>query len=102
MWAPHRAYQFTIARAILHDAQCPNHLWGHAILHACYLRNRRPSKKCGGKSPVHYATGAPADLSKLRVFGCPAMVHVRERQRADLKLDHRPALTMFIGVAMAF
>ena len=90
---------FTIARALLHDAKCPNHLWGHAILHACYLRNRRPSKKCGGKSPVHYATGAPADLSKLRVFGCPAMVHVRERQRADPKLDHRSVLTMFVGMS---
>jgi hypothetical protein len=90
---------FTIARALLHDAQCPNHLRGHAILHACYLRNRRPSKKCGGKSPAHYATGAPADLYKLRVFGCPAMVHVRERQRSDPKLDHRPALTMFVGMS---
>jgi hypothetical protein len=90
---------FTIARALLHDAQCPNHLWGHAILHACYLRNRRPSKKCSGKSSVHYATGAPADLSKLRAFGCPAMVHARERQRPDPKLDHRPVLTMFVGVS---
>jgi IS30 family transposase len=79
---------FAIARALLHDAQCPNHPWGHAILHACYLCNRRPSKKCGGKSPAHYATGAPADLSKLRAFGCPAMAHVRERQRSDPKLDH--------------
>ena len=90
---------FTIARALLHDAQCPNHLWGHAIQHSCYLRNRRPSKKCGGKSPVHMATGAPADLSKLRVFGCPAMVHVRERQRDDPKLDHRSVLTMFVGMS---
>jgi hypothetical protein len=86
---------FTIARALLHDA----HLWGHAILHACFLRNRRPSKKCGGRFPVHYATGAPADLSKSRVFGCPAMVHVRECQRPDPKLDHRPVLTMFVGVS---
>ena len=79
---------FTIARALLHDAQCPNHPWGHAILHACYLRNRRPSKKCGGKSPVHCAASAPADLSKLRAFGCPAMARARERQRPDPKLDH--------------
>jgi hypothetical protein len=90
---------FTIARALLHDAQCHNNLWGHAILYACYSRNRRPSKKCGGKSPAHYATGAPTDLSKLRVFGCPAMVHVRERQRPDPKLDHRSVLTMFVGVS---
>jgi IS30 family transposase len=62
---------FTIARALLHAAQCPNHPWGHAILRACYSRNRRPSKKCGGKSPAHCATGTPADLSKLRVFGVP-------------------------------
>ena len=90
---------FAIARALLHDAQCPNQLCGHAILHACYLRNRRLSKKCSGKSPVHHATSAPADLSKLRVFGCPAMVHARERQRPDPKLDHRSVLTMFVGVS---
>jgi hypothetical protein len=27
------------------------------------------------------------------------MVHVRERQRADPKLDHRSALTMFVGMS---
>jgi hypothetical protein len=88
-----------IARALLHDTQCPNRPWGHAILHACYLRSRRPSKKCGGKSPVHCAAGSPADLSKLRVFGCPAVVHARERRRSDPKLDHRPALAMFVGMS---
>jgi hypothetical protein len=33
------------------------------------------------------------------VFGCPAVVHARERQRPDPKLDHRSALTMFVGVS---
>ena len=91
---------FTIARALLHDAKCPDHLWGHAILHGCYLRNRRPSKKCDGKSPIHVATGAAADLSKLRVFGCPAMVYVRDKQRyPHRKLAHRSVLTIFVGMS---
>jgi IS30 family transposase len=88
---------FTIARALLHDAQCPNHPWGHAILRACYLRNRRPSKKRSGKSPVHCAAGAPAGSSELRAFGCPAVARARERQRSDPKLDRRSVLTVIVG-----
>jgi hypothetical protein len=31
---------FEIARAMLHDAECPPHLWGFALQHAVYIRNR--------------------------------------------------------------
>jgi transposase InsO family protein len=54
---------FTIARALLHDAQCPNHPWGHAILHACYLRNRRAAA-----SLLH--TTLPVPLLTCLSHGC--------------------------------
>ncbi len=73
---------FGTARAMLHDAECPLHLWGYAIQHAAYIRIRRPSKKFGGESSMHNETGQPQDLTELRTFGCPAMkIYVRFSER---------------------
>ena len=90
---------FNMARAMLHDSNSPPELWGRAILHACYVRNRLPTRKLNGISPQHFRDGSPCDLSKLRVFGCPCMVHVRERDRSDPKLSHRSRLCIFVGMS---
>ena len=58
-----------------------------------------PSAKFNGKSPAHQATGEPPDLSKLRVWGRPAMVHIRARDRDDVKLGHRSAHGIFVGMS---
>ena len=91
---------FGHARSMLHDSGCPNHLWGRAILHAAYVRNRLPSVKFNGKSPMHQLTGTASDLTKLRVFGCPAMIHVRTRDRMPHpKLADRSKHGIFVGMS---
>jgi hypothetical protein len=51
---------------------------------------------CIVAEPVVYeATGRRADLSFMRVFGCPAYVHVDKSQRR--KLDDRVWKGVFVG-----
>jgi len=91
---------FATARAMLHDADCPFHLWGYAIQHAAVVRNHLPTRRFGGMSPLHRLYGTPADVSKLRVFGCPAMVHIRAKDRIPHpKLHPRSLHGIFVGLS---
>jgi hypothetical protein len=53
---------------------------------AVYVRNRVRLGGAGGV-PFTLATGRRANLSSMRVFGCPAYIHVDKSQRR--KLDDR-------------
>jgi hypothetical protein len=53
---------------------------------AVHVRNRVHSCGAGGV-PFTLVTGRRADLSFMRVFGCPAYVHIDKSQRR--KLDGR-------------
>ena len=76
---------FGKARAMLKHADLPQAAWGHAVLHAVYLKNRSLSARLGGMSPLQFRTGAPVDFSTLRVFGCPVQIYIRDSAR-DSKL----------------
>ena len=56
-------------------ADLPNRFWGHAFLAMVYIRNRCWSSRFEG-IPVELVTGERPDLSNLRVFGCPAYIHI--------------------------
>ncbi|CDO74006.1 hypothetical protein BN946_scf185043.g55 [Trametes cinnabarina] len=62
------------ARALLFDAQLPKFLWGEAILHSAWLRNRTTSKNTPGTTPHELATGEKPDLSNLPRFGARCWV----------------------------
>jgi hypothetical protein len=63
---------------------------------AVHIRNRVHSSGAGGV-PFTLATGRRANLSFMRVFGCPAYVHVDKSQRR--KLDDRSWKGVFVGYA---
>ena len=63
------------ARAMLQDAQLPKRMWGAAMLHAVYLRNRCPHSALGDVSPYFKVHGQHPKLDHLRKFGCKAYVH---------------------------
>jgi hypothetical protein len=63
---------------------------------AVHFRNRVHSGGAGGV-PLTLATGRRADLSFIRVFGCPAYVNVDKSQRR--KLDDRAWKGVFLGYA---
>lgn len=62
---------------------------------ACYLVNRSPATAIACKTPEEMWSGNPPDYSDLKIFGCPAYVHVN-----DGKLDPRAKKCIFLGYAL--
>jgi hypothetical protein len=63
---------------------------------AVYARKRAFCEAAGGV-PFELVTGRSVDLSHLRVFGCPAYVHVDKFRRR--KFDDRAWKGIFVGYA---
>jgi hypothetical protein len=77
-------------------ADLPNRFWGHAFLAMFYIRNRCWSSVFG-KIPTELVTGDQPNLSNLRVFGCPAYVHIDVSLRA--KFGDKAWKGIFVGYA---
>jgi hypothetical protein len=85
-----------MAQSMLRQAALPKSYWALAMAAAVHVCNRVHSSGAGGV-PFTLATGRRADLSSMRVFGCPTYVHVDKSQRR--KLDDRPWKGVFVGYA---
>jgi Reverse transcriptase (RNA-dependent DNA polymerase)/gag-polypeptide of LTR copia-type len=85
-----------MAHAMLGDAGLELGYWGLAMSAAVYIRNRVWSSGAGGV-PLQMATGRVPDLSDLRVFGCPAYVHIDSSRRR--KLEDKAWKGVFVGYA---
>ena len=92
---------FQKARAMLKYADLPNNIWGKAVMHAVYLKNRCPSTRLNLLSPLQFRTGKAQDFTKLRVFGCPAQIFIRPTKRENNKLSDRSEKGTLIGMSRA-
>lgn len=79
-------------RCVLFHSKLPETLWAEALCTACYLINTNPSTTLDFKTPYKIWSGRLADYSKLRVFGCHAYAHTKQR-----KLEPRALKCAFIG-----
>ena len=70
-------------RAILHGSGLPKFLWGEAVKHAIWLKNRSSTKVFEGKTPFEVYEGTKPNLSGLPEFGCKVWVHRPERSKLD-------------------
>ncbi|KAL0848427.1 hypothetical protein Bca101_021674 [Brassica carinata] len=88
---------------ILHQTSCPytpqtsvpKRYWGDAVLAACYLINRTPTKILKDQSPFEVLNKVKPILDHLRVFGCVCYILVPKEMRN--KLEARSTKAMFIG-----
>ena len=48
---------------------------------------------------MQYRTKEKIDISNLRVFGCPAQIHIRATRRDDNKLSDRSESGTFVGMS---
>jgi transposase InsO family protein len=90
---------FQKARAMIKYADLPNGIWGRALIHSAYLKNRSPSTRLNYLSPLQFRTKEPQDFTKLRVFGCPAQIFIRATKRGNNKLSDRSEKGIFIGMS---
>ena len=80
-------------RAMLHASQLPKFLWGEAIKHAVWLKNRTSTKALGGKTPYEAFYGTKPNLRGLPEFGSKVWVHTPEGS----KLDGRSVIGRWVG-----
>ena len=79
---------------MISNAGLTKDFWAEAINMACYVVNRAPSAALNFKTPEEAWSGTPADYSDLKIFGCPAYMHVNEG-----KLEPRAKKCIFLGYA---
>ena len=72
-------------RALMHESSLPKSLWGEALRHAAWLKNRTATRLLDGKTPFEALYGKPPDLSALRVWGCPIWVHDPNRPKLHVR-----------------
>ncbi|KAE8727716.1 putative ribonuclease H protein [Hibiscus syriacus] len=82
-------------RCLRLNAGLPKHFWVEAINMACYLINRSPRASLAGKVAEEVWTGRDVLFDHLRIFGCPAYVHVLADERS--KLDAKSNECIFLG-----
>ncbi|MBW0536559.1 hypothetical protein O181_076274 [Austropuccinia psidii MF-1] len=88
----HNGYAKRCNRTILEKARClmsmanlPNHYWAEAVNTAVFLSNLSPTPSRGNKSPYQLWNNLLPRLSRLRTFGCHAVIYNLKNQR-DWKL----------------
>ena len=81
-------------RAMLHESGLPRMLWGEAVRHTIWLKNRTPTKALDGGTPLEAATGQKPDLSRARVWGSRIWVRVE----GGTKLGGRVVEGRWVGV----
>src|ERR1700731_2770912 len=82
-----------LARAMLIDSKLPKFLWGEAMSHAAWIKNRSPTCGLDGETPFHARYARHPNLSKLVPFGTPAWVKITDAG----KLDRCVCMGHFIG-----
>ena len=83
------------ARCLRLNAGLAKNFWAEAVNMACYLINRSPRAALEGKVSEEVWTGNQVDYSHLRVFGCPAYMHISSEERS--KLDAKSKQCIFLG-----
>jgi transposase InsO family protein len=84
-------------RSMLDDADLPDSFWLEAALYAAHIHNVTPTRALDDMTPEECWSGTKPDVSRLRVFGARAFVHVPKKHRT--KLSARSLICQFVGFA---
>ncbi|KAI0323243.1 copia protein, partial [Cubamyces sp. BRFM 1775] len=60
---------------MLFTSGLPPSLWGEAVLHAVWLKNRAATKALNGQTPFEAVTGSPPDMRGVPIWGSQVWVH---------------------------
>nr|GAT43935.1 polyprotein [Mycena chlorophos] len=80
-------------RAMLHASGLPKYLWGEAIVHAVYLKNRLSTSALDGKTPYEMVYNRKPSIAGLPEFGARVWVHDAD----GTKLDARGREARWVG-----
>ena len=90
-----------VAKALMFIMSVPKYFWGEAVLTACHLINRMPSKVLNFKTPLSvllptYPLFRCPTSVPLKTFGCIIFVH--DHWKYCLKLDLKSIKCVFVGI----
>lgn len=85
------------ARSMLLEANLSKNMWGEAVLTATYLTNRSPTQVLEKETPAEMWFLQKPNISKIRVFGCKAYVHIPQEKRK--KFDAKSEENVMVGYA---
>lgn len=80
-------------RAMRHDSSLPKFLWGEALQHSVYLKNRTSTKALDDITPHEVLFDEKPDISNLHPWGCDVWVH----DTSGSKLDGRAKKGKWVG-----
>ena len=84
-----------VARSMMFHTNVPKRFWGDAVLTACYLINRIPTRILQDLSPYEVLNKTRPTIDHMRVFGSLCFVLIPGEQRN--KLEAKSTRAMFIG-----
>jgi hypothetical protein len=70
---------------MLHESQLPRFLWGEALAHAVFVKNRTWTRSLENATPLEALTGAKPNLANLQIWGSQVWIH----DKGGSKLDGR-------------
>lgn len=76
-----------MARKMILASHLLKTMWPEAVVAACYLLNRLPSRRLNGKSPLEVKHGRKPYVGHLRVYGCKAYVLRHDIARGNKFVD---------------
>lgn len=82
------------AKCIIFDAEVDNSYWAEACNHTAFIMNRSASSSLNGMTPEEMWTNKKVDVSDIKVFGSPVMVHIPKANRR--KLDAKSVKLIFV------
>ena len=80
-----------------HSSGLPKFLWGEALCHATWLKNRTATRALDGRTPYQALFGRPPDLSALQPWGTTVWVH----DANGMKLDARAREGRWLGLILS-
>lgn len=83
------------AKCMLFESNLDKSYWAEATNMAVYIINRSVCSFLSDKTPEEVWTGNKADLSQLKIFGSPTMVHIPKAKRK--KWDAKSTKLIFVG-----
>ena len=83
------------ARCVRLNAELPKVFQAKTLNTTSFIITRSPSSAIDFKIPKEVWLGGLVDYSSLKIFGCPAYVHVQSGERS--KLDSKSRKCIFLG-----
>ena len=77
------------------NAGLPKVFWAETVNTASFIINKCPSSVIDFKIPKKVWSGRPVDYSSLKIFSCPAYLHVQSGELS--KLDSKSRKCVFLG-----